>query len=159
MLPSGGHQESTHRQSRQSRKPAAALTFVYRNLTHDVQGTLRGTCACTKTPPDAHAQHNVLLQAARIRTSNLKLFPSFLPLQGNSGIFPASAIPEPLVQTLTGRGRYPRVVRPTIPVCFVLLAHWAAAYQFICLPSSSSEKLDVAQIIPHLFFLIYGSKS
>lgn len=50
------------------------------------------------------------------------------------------------------RGGDQWAARPGIPVCFVLLAHWAAAYQFICLPSSSPEKLDLAQIIPHLLF-------
>lgn len=32
---------------------------------------------CTKTPPDAHAQHNVLLQAAAITTPSLKLLLHF----------------------------------------------------------------------------------
>lgn len=50
------------------------------------------------------------------------------------------AIPEPLVQTPKGSGRRPRAARPSIRVCFVLLAHWAGTYQFICLPSSSSGK-------------------
>lgn len=82
-----------------------------------------------------------------------KTAPCLSPAPGKLRIFPASAIPEPLVQRhQAARGGDQRAARPGIPVCFVLLAHWAAAYQFICLPSSSPEKLDLAQIIPHLLF-------
>ena len=65
-----------------------ALGLVYRDLRRDVHGTQkRCTCACAKTPPDAHTQSGLPWEAARIRAGNLRWLPHSFSLQETKGSF------------------------------------------------------------------------